>query len=384
MFSGPIKRLETAVNSAKAAVSMHDFTRRLYFQGPPPQGSDQRDQWEPVRGTGLDRLTWQIYDYCAAITRLYTAYSIFVEDVALTYLRMLPSLYTSYPSLPACVRTQHRIGAAQILLKLGKAGPFRRLQESEIVRVVSNALAGSEPYTFLERAFFVENQRQNYRLGALVRLLGSLGIRDLGARIATHEAMKDFLERQRGGSSTFESELARFVQLRNEAAHTEVEEVIAGDELKTLADFVWALCTAVAEILTTEVVTRKVALGQVPAIGTVAEVYRNGFVAVVRARPTRLGVGDQIAMISKRRLVLSRITSIQDFGKDVEAIDATEGQEVGLGLDRKCAVGNTLAKVPLPAEHPVSVAESPEVGGAQSDAAEVEIEPGGPLGDSAP
>jgi hypothetical protein len=299
---------------------------------------------------------------------------------------MLPSLYTSYPSLPPCVRTQHRIGTAQILLKLGKAGPFRRLQESEVVRVVSNALAGREPYSFLERAFFVENQRQNYRLDVLARLLGSLGIRDLGTRIPTHEAMKDFLERKRGGSSTFESELARFVQLRNEAAHTEVEEVIAGDELQTLADFVWALCTAVAEIVATEVVTRRVALGQAPPIGIVAEVYRNGFVAVVRARPARLRIGDQIAVISKRKLVLSRITSIQDFGRDVEAIDTAEGQEVGLGLDRKCAVGHTLAKVPLPAEHQVDVTEGPGVGGEEGDVAEAEaeFEPDGRVGDSAP
>jgi hypothetical protein len=384
MFSGPIKRLEAAINSAKAAVSMHDFTRNLYFQGPPSQSSGQRDLWEPVRNAGLDRLTWQIYDYCAAITRLYTAYSIFVEDIALTYLRILPSLYTSYPSLPACVRMQHRIGAAQILLKLGKAGPFRSLHESEIVRVVSNAVGGREPYSFLERAFFVENQRQNYRLDALARLLGSLGIRNLGTRISTHQAMKDFLERKRGGSGTFESELARFVQLRNEAAHTEVEEVIAGEELQALADFVWALCTALAEIVTTEVVTRRVALGQIASIGTVAEVYRNGFVAVIRANPSRLRVGDQVAIISKKKLLLSRLTSIQDFGKDVEAIDATEGQEVGLGLDRKCAVGYTLAKVLLPAEHQVNITELPEVGGGEGDAAEAESETDGPLGDSAP
>jgi hypothetical protein len=253
--------------------------------------------------------------------------------------------------LPPSVRTQHRVGSAQILLKIGKSGPFRHFREDDVFQVVGDAVGGHQPYSLFEKAFFVENQRQNYRLDALARVLGSLGIQNLGGAAASHNAMRDFLERARGGSTTFEAELSRFVQLRNEAAHTEVEQIVATEELKTIADFVWTLCTILAEILESEVVARRFALGQLPVVGTVTEVCRKGFVVVVYARPTHICVGDQVALVTKRKLTLGHITSMQDFGRGLDAIDPAEGQEVGLGLDRQCGLGHTLARVPKASEY---------------------------------
>jgi hypothetical protein len=351
MFSGPLSRLDFGIRSIKTVIELHDFARHLFFDPTFELEPEPIDLWQPMRSSRPDRLTWQIYDYCAAVTRLYTAYSTFIEDLVSAYLRMLPSLFDQYELLPPSVRTQHRVGSAQILLKIGKSGPFRHLREDDVFRVVGDAVGGHKPYSLFEKAFFVENQRQNYRLDALARVLGSLGIQNLGGAVSSHNAMRDFLERARGGSTTFEAELSRFVQLRNEAAHTEVEQIVATEELKTIADFVWTLCTILAEILESEVVARRFALGQLPVVGTVKEVYRKGFVVVVYARPTHIGIGDQVALVTKRKLTPGHITSIQDFGRGLDAVDPAEGQEVGLGLDRQCGLGYTLARVPKPSEY---------------------------------
>jgi hypothetical protein len=120
------------------------------------------------------------------------------------------------------------------------------------------------------------------------------------------------------------------------------------------------LCAILAEILETEVVTRRFALGHLATVGTVANVYKKGFVVVVNAKPTQVRIGDQVAIVSKRKLVLSHIVSIQDFDKDVDAIVPEEGQEIGLGLDRRCGLGYTLAKVTPLSEYEIDLTPAPE------------------------
>src|ERR1039458_4552643 len=62
---------------------------------------------------------WQVYDHCAALTRLYAIYATFVDDLATEYIGLMPTLYQKYVDLPESIRSQHRIGIAQILSKLG-------------------------------------------------------------------------------------------------------------------------------------------------------------------------------------------------------------------------------------------------------------------------
>jgi len=318
------------------------------------------DSWGPLCAQHPGRAVWQIYDHCAALTRLYAVYSIFVEDVVSEYLRVLPQLYETYDQLPPPVLKQHRVGFGQILLRLGDAGPYRHLREGEIIEQLSHGLAGGRPYRLLRDAFFVE--RQNYRLEFLGRLLSYLGIENVGVRIAKHPAMRAFLQEQRGESTTLKGELSRFVQLRNEAAHSQVEEVIGADDFRLLADFVRIVCEILAEIVSWEVLQRRVTLGQLVVLGAVEHTYQKGSVAIVRMNPLQVAVGDQVVVLRDNRIIkLATVRSIQDNDVDRESVRATDGQELGIGLDTACRAGVVLAKLAADAARPPD--QQPPVGG---------------------
>src|SRR5437868_2917329 len=80
------------------------------------------------------KLDWQIYDHCAALTRLYAAYERYVGELVSEYVRLLPKIYVKYSELPPEITNQHRVGVGQILLKIGEKGPYKNLEEQVVVR----------------------------------------------------------------------------------------------------------------------------------------------------------------------------------------------------------------------------------------------------------
>src|SRR6266567_1454628 len=168
MFSGVTSRLQSDIDTIKLVLDTHEGLRSLVFaQSPTKQANEQNvDQAETpselaktlneIRRVAPSKLSWQIYDRCAAFTRLYAVFEQFVEDLATDYLRMLPGLFPRYEDLPMNITTQHRIGIGQILLKLGKDGPFRELEERNIIRDLSHGLSGNPNYTLLRDAFLID------------------------------------------------------------------------------------------------------------------------------------------------------------------------------------------------------------------------------------
>jgi MAE_28990/MAE_18760-like HEPN len=358
MFSGPIERLRLDTKAIRGVVELHEYSRELFYTGQPPQGppSNIKDLWEAVRGRDPGRPAWQVYDHCAALLRLYAAYSIFLEDLVADYLRSLPELYENYHQLPDSILKQHRTGFGQIMLKLGDAGPYRHLRESDIILQLSQGVSGARPYTLLKDAFFVD--RQNYRTEILDRLFGSLGLDSVSSRIAKHPSMKAFIVERFGNATTFGSELDGFVKLRNEAAHSTVEEVIATSQFLTMADFVLLSCEILTEILSREMLTSMAERQPGIQLGVVEHVYRGGKIAIVKMTPTVLTVGDDIALVRKERIRIAKVLSIQANDVAVDSLASMEAQEVGVRLDQKCRVGEVLRRVmpeagPLTAQQPL-------------------------------
>src|SRR5580692_112299 len=278
MFTSLLIWVRDDVRNTKSLAVLHEHARRLFHEAKP------EDLWLEFRQNDPGKTLWQIYDHCASLTRLYAVYSIFVEELVSEYLRMLPQLYKSYSELPQAVSRQHRAGFGQILLKLGDVGPYSHLREMEIIPQLSHSLTGGRPYTLLSDAFFLD--RQNYRADVLGKLLSSVGIENGSSQIATHSSMRGFLAERIGGTATFESELNNFVKLRNEAAHSEVTEVIGAAKFATIADFLVVLCEILAEILTHASQSRKIALGEFIELGTVLESHYSGKIVVARMNRT--------------------------------------------------------------------------------------------------
>lgn len=347
MFSSLTTRLTLEVKATKEMVELAEFTRNLFYpeQASAAQITQSEDPWQAIRGRDPGKKIWQIYDHCAALTRLYAIYSTFVEDIATEYLRLLPKLYEKYEELPDAVLKQHRVGFGQILLKLGEYGPYRHLKEVEIFAQLSHGLGGGKPYTLLSDAFFVD--RQNYRTDALTKLFGYLGIDKISSVLATHPKMETFLLERIGDTTTFESELNEFIKRRNEAAHSQVEEVIGTAAFITVADFIVVLCEILAEVLTRELHKRGVSLGQYTEIGRITEVFHSGRVAIVCMEPTTISSGDEIIIARGDSIRFVRVDSLQRNGVAADSFTATAGEELGFGLSQKCRVGDSLRRVKI-------------------------------------
>lgn len=345
MFSGLIGRLRLDAKAIKDVVELHEYSRGLFYSKQPQadDASNTEDLWQAVRARDPGRSAWLVYDHCAALLRLYAVYSIFLEDLVADYLGALPEVYETYDQLPEPILKQHRTGFGQIMLKLGDAGPYRHLRESEIILQLSQGVSGARPYRLLKDAFFVD--RQNYRSETLARLFMNLGLENVCSRIARHPSMKAFLAERFGNTTTFESELDGFVKLRNNAAHSPVEEVIATSQFLTMADFVLLACEILTDIVSSEILKCMAERRPGIQLGVVVHVYHAGKVAIVKMTPNTITVGDDIALVRNERIRIAKVLSIQDNDVAVTSLTSLEGQEVGVGLDQHCRVGEVLRRV---------------------------------------
>jgi hypothetical protein len=339
MFSAQLTNLQSELTTIKNVAQVQEHAIQLFFQPHDP------DLWSAVRPLSPNVVGWRIYNHCGALTRLYAAYSAFVEQLTREFLLKMPDFYDKYAELPAALMKQHRIGLSQILAKLSETGPYGHLSEYEIVAELSRGLAGERPFKLLPEAFFVD--RQNYRLEALARMLGYLGIENAENRIARHPDIRSFLTRNLGESATLRAELKRFVDLRNEAAHDQVENTIGLPDFQLIADLVEVVCLALVDIMSHEIVRRCHVVGKLETIGEVIYVYRSGTIPIVKMKSVCLKVEDELVILRADRVTkLAKIVSIQVDGIDFPEISADDGQELGVRVNAKCNIGDILAKAP--------------------------------------
>ncbi len=353
MFSSFTSRLEQEVNTIKLVLDMHDKLRELILPQDSTQSgsgntasreldSDVEEVIDAIRATAPSKLSWQIYDHCAAFTRLYAVYEQFVETLASEYLRMLPDLYSRYEDLPPTVTTQHRLGIAQVLLKLGKDGPYKGLEERSIIRDLSHGLLGNPKYTLLRDAFLIDPQ--NYRAEVVSKLFSYLGFGNSWAWVEKHSLMVAFMLRNRDPNETAKTLLHDFVEYRNEASHTMVGETVATEEIKSIADFVVVLSETLTQLVMKHVVQRKKSLGEVAVIGEVVHKFSNQIVgAKITAGP--LSIGDPLIVVQRQACFKVTVRSIQIRDAPHERIEFTESQEIGLGLSQSASEGAQLLRL---------------------------------------
>src|ERR1700726_4912210 len=238
MFSNLTGQLRDQISRIESILLTHDRLRAVIFESAQPAPEVQagsaidpecKKQLLALLGTDLpSKVDWQIYDHCAAFTRIYAAYEQFVNDLVSNYVALLPQLYESYDDLPEGVSINHRIGLGQILIKIGSRKQYKRLEESAVIRALASGLAGSSGYSLVPEAF-TAGQR-NYKFDVLVELFSQLGIENFGQRIVRHPEVINFMRTTRGESDTVQGELGKLVDYRNEAAHRTVDNIVAVDE----------------------------------------------------------------------------------------------------------------------------------------------------------
>jgi hypothetical protein len=355
MFSSFTNRLVVEVATIKLVLDAHDTLRALVYPRepggdptetqPPREGVPMTDldkHLDEIRGSGLSKPSWQVYDHCAAFTRLYAVYEQFVEDLASDYLRVLPDLYRKYVDLHPNVQKQHRIGIGQILMKLGKDGPYKELDEGSVIKGWSEGLAGNPRYTLLPDAFLIDPQ--NYRAERLASLFRYLGIEDCWTWIENHPMVLEFMAHKRDVNETPKTLLHDFVEYRNKASHTKVGDIVATEEIKSIADFVAVLSQALAELVMKRVIQQKTNLGEAARAGKVLNKFSNLIVGAQMSAGT-VAVGDELVVIHKDSCYIAEVISIQIEQSPYKKLDVQEGQEIGLRLSKRANKGAELVRL---------------------------------------
>jgi hypothetical protein len=370
MFTSFTTRLRGEIDTLKLVLDAHDGLRTLIYASEPSEGQGDA-HLEHIRQSGLLKPAWQIYDHCAAFTRLYAIYEQFVDDLASDYLRVLPQLYRHFVDLPQSVRIQLRLGIGQILGKLGKDGPYRDLAEMQVIEGWAEGLLGKARYSLLSEAFLID--QQNYRSSTLANLFRYLGFEDCWRWIEKHPAMIAYMTRQRDANETPKTLLHDLVEYRNKASHTDVRETVAVDEIKSIADYVTVLCDALSQLLMRQVIQRKRELGEAVCIGVVIHKFSDLIVGV-RTSAGSLKVDEELVIMQKHSCQFARVVSIQIGDVPHMQVDMTEDLEIGLKLTEHANEGAELVRVsPL---HPALLPEAlPEMTSPDEPAEMVDQEP---------
>lgn len=366
MFSGLTVRLETEVAIVQQVLAFHDRIRTVLNEAPIVALDDEHAPsfLETVQSLAPRKSAWQVYDHCAAFTRLYGIYAQFVEDLVADYLVVLPKLFANYAGLPERITTQHRIGIAQILSKIGTNGPYRHLQETTIVQDLASAVRGDSPYKLLKDAFFLE--RQNYRLDALGRLFGSLGIEHLSTKLLENRFIQAVVNSKPEGFSV-EKELSDFVQYRNIAAHSQVDQIVSVETVAGYGELLVALCKALGDIVEDEILHRQVKMGNYVQVGTVTETFSHGVIVVAQMAPGTLKLGEKLAVVYHGTVKIVLVESIRVNNITCLSVKSTAGGELGLKLSMRCRRESLLAKVAFPSGTPVATGERQPVSAEQEE-----------------
>lgn len=280
--------------------------------------------------------------------RLYAIYERFVEDLISEWLQLLPELISSYSNLDETIQNTHREGIGRLLTypkKIRLEDPENQnlsIYYKKVVQGFLAAISDQEKYELLPEIFIFHEQ--NLRKDALVELLTKAGIEKAWEWIIHHRQIKYFIEQVRGNQNTAEAELKQFIHYRNKAAHGSINEILGIQELLYLADFVEALCQALAELVTYQILLKKVSIGQAQKVGRVTEWFKKQKAAIVIVENISLSVGDKLFLVNEESSYcsLTRIESIQIDSQPRNEVKIYSPTEVGLKFNIDTRKGFSL------------------------------------------
>src|SRR5438552_5978706 len=385
MFSLLTSQLSSELQTVQKVLSMNEALRDLLIKHhdsllklPPDLPADANDSMKTAHVLSRlipeapNKLDWQVYDHCAALTRIYAAYERFVVDLVAEYVLLLPKLYSKYSDLPPSIIRQHRQGIGHILLKIGQKGRYKKLEAQVIVGELATGLSGASAFTLLTEALFID--RQKLRLDTLVRLFGTLGFTHCGEYIGKHPSIIYFLKKERTEHSSPEKELHNFVEYRNEAAHKKVENLLSIDQIDAIARFIVALGIALADMVEEGILQRRMELGHYSLVLTISETHYNGHVVIgIPGHGVNLKVDDDIIIFGKNVCRRAVLQSIQLEGQSVNQVTGDGAIEAGLRLSKNAPRPGELRRLAVPQEGPKEVQLELEDAMRATDAADTDL-----------
>ena len=348
MFHIHAERLRQRIATIRSAVVSADKVRALLAEPAfdplsLPEG-DGRQAGHWLRTHAPQTVAWKEFDHNAATTALYAAYESSVYDLLREWImQFMPSRWPKFTDdLPENVRTAYIHGLAAILPKLQK-GRYSSLKVDEVARCFAAATSGSQPYQLHPETFFSDDQ--NLRSGRLNELLNSVGLEDAWGWISRHPLLIDYIDNVIGGTNSLDSELGRFVQARNDAAHGQSGNYLGISELEQLADLAERIGIAVIEMARKAKIDHYRSMNLIEEIGEVSEILGKAKAIIVKASGKAITLGQSYALLSSNCCDFQTLLSCQENGVEHEALTPTPNAEIGLRFGRNPRLGATVLRV---------------------------------------
>ena len=338
MFTALAARLRADLDGVKTVVQWQDALRSTVHAaaalGTVPLMLDANSLTE-LRSRAPAKLEWQVFDHCAAVSRIYALFEKAICDLVAEFLSFLPKVSPGYEDLHERLRQQHRSGVGQILHKWSLSHPiYGKLAERDIAAGLADGLRGKS-YALLCDAFLVDPE--NFRASALGRLFGGLGFDDAFAWIRNSDAVHDFCSINLAGTETADSFLDSLVRIRNEAAHGSASNLASANEIVNYAEFLALISEALAALLRTYLVrqgeTKKCSL----LLGEILHVWSDNVVGVRSTSQVEIKLGDRL-YAGKKQIDPVEVISLRIGKTDHAAIQLVPPLEFGIKLDRKIPV----------------------------------------------
>ncbi len=340
MFTRLTQEVRSQIDVIRAALSTHDRLRALVGQSADGDYA-ANPALDEIRASSPPFLDWRVYDHCAAFTRLYAVYERFVWALVEEWLRLLPTLFDHYSDLPESVISGHRTGVADVLQRLG-GDRYAHLTEADVLRGIANGVVLGGSYSLLPDAFLIDDQ--NLWRETLQKLFRRIGIDDAWGWITRHRSIERFLRDVRGNGSTAEAELRSFLQYRNSAAHGDVDEVVATEEIHSIGEFVITLCDVLAEAVFRSVVERRLARNEAKEIGVVIHQFRDNVIGA-EMRETTISTGDRLIVLRDNACYGVTVDTIQIERVERPVVVSSHGLRIGIRTSRPAVVGARLIRL---------------------------------------
>lgn len=344
MFDELLQTVNVNISTVRKIIQTNDKLRGILFaeQSATQEKSEENTELTQLIENLPSEREWLVYDHCAVVTRLYAIYERFVEDLITDWLKLLPRIVPIYSDLEERIRVTHQIGVGRLLVDLKKER-FQHLFIKEVIQGLLSGETGKQEYNLIPDAFLFHEQ--NLRKDVLEKLFADAGIPNAWVWVQKHRRIKQFVEEIRGSQNTAEGELKDFITYRNDAAHGAiVDNILSTKELLDLSYFVEALCQALAELVTYQVICRKTLINQAREIGKITEWFNKPRAAVATVKEITLRVGNSVFLVSEASsyCYLAKIESIAMNDILQNEVEITSETEVGLKFDTDARKGFIL------------------------------------------
>lgn len=270
----------------------------------------------------------KIFSIASSVTRLYAIYEFYVETILSDYLDLIADLI-EYKDLSDGLKIEYRLGISHILSRIDQ-GRYKHLNHESVVNSYHAALSGGQPYQFVTDALV--RHEQNLRLNILSNLFSRLGLDDFESWASKHLLMVEYFELDIVPMESIENQIKDMVDLRNDASHGEIDNLVNVEIMKSNCNFVIKFLEVIRQFISTKLITKMYSQGQIVKLGKVTESFgKNGAFILTAEKGASITKSDLVFIIESNKYSSQTIESIQLNGINLDTFKITnDASEIGL------------------------------------------------------